>query len=205
MSVRDDSFVLQPPKLNSPTLMRSESPGGLYGGSMLFACLSAFTPHLCVYMHFYLRCEHSPQIKRTCLVNFAVSSGLSCGCRCRLINSYLITQLPAPTPATASADAAAPPPTAATPSPPDPHPEPAALPASHDPTQPAANLCPLSRIRLLLHLRTRAAVAAASAQPVPGPQPPFACHPAPASVGEFYKMNTKLCTRYRNDSPPPSK
>lgn len=48
MSVRDDSFVLQPYKLNSLTLMRSESPGGLSVGSMLFACLSAFISHLCV-------------------------------------------------------------------------------------------------------------------------------------------------------------
>lgn len=191
MSVRDDSFVLQPPKLNSLTLMRSESPGGLGGGSVLFACLSAFTPHLCVYMHFYLRCEHTPQIKGTCLLNCAVRSGLRSRYHTTvfpLINSYLITQLPAPTLAAASADAA-PPSTAAaaTPSPPDPHPEPAALPASHDPTQPAANFCPLSRIRLLLHLWPSAAVATTSAQPVPGPQPPFTCHPAPAFAGEFYQ------------------
>lgn len=68
MSVRDDSFVLQPPKLNSLTLMRGESPGGLSGGSMLVACLSAFTPHLCVYMHFYIKCEHTRQIKGTWLL-----------------------------------------------------------------------------------------------------------------------------------------
>lgn len=65
MSVRDDSVVLQPPKLNSLTLVWSESPGGLGGGSALFACLSAFTPHLCVCIDFYLRCEDTPQIKGT--------------------------------------------------------------------------------------------------------------------------------------------
>lgn len=190
MSVRHDSFVLQPPKLNSPTLVRSESPGGLGGGSMLFACLSAFTPHLCVYIHFCPRCEHPPQITGTCLLNCAARPGLRCGYHTPvfpLITSYLIAQLPAPTLAAAPADAAAPSTAAATPSPPDPQPEPAALPASHDPTRPAANLRPLSRIGLLVHLGPPAAVAAASAQPVPGPQPPFARHPAPAFAGELYQ------------------
>lgn len=116
--------------------------------------------------------------------------------RCPFINSYLITELPAPTPAAAPTDAAAPPPAAATaasaasaaatPSPTDPlpHPEPAVIPASHDPAQPAADLCPVSRLCLLLHLRTTAAFPAAPAQPVAGPQPPFARHPAHAFAGE---------------------
>lgn len=112
-----------------------------------------------------------------------------------LINSYLITELPAPTSAAAPTDAAAPPAAAATtaataaatpppPTDPLPHPEPAAIPASHDPAQPAADLCPVSRLRLLLHLRTNAAVSAAPAQPVAGPQPSFARHPTHAFAGE---------------------
>lgn len=47
--------------------MQGKNPGGLCCGSMPFACLSMFTlctPHLCVFMYFYLRCEHILQIMR---------------------------------------------------------------------------------------------------------------------------------------------
>lgn len=123
--------------------------------------------------------------------------------RCSFINSYLITELPAPTPAATPTDAAAPPPAAtaaATPSPTDPlpRPEPAAIPASHNPAQPAADLCPLSRLYLLLHLWTTAALPAAPAQPVTGPQPSFASHPTHVFTGE--SINCTNPTLWDSDS-----
>lgn len=46
--------------------MQGKSPGGPCCDSMLFACLSVFTPHLCLCMYFHLRCEYILQIMRPC-------------------------------------------------------------------------------------------------------------------------------------------
>lgn len=59
--------------------MQRRNPGGPCCDSMLFACLSVFalcTPHLCLCMSFYLRCEYILQITRPCHIKLICVCGV---------------------------------------------------------------------------------------------------------------------------------
>lgn len=180
--------------------MQAKNPGGPCCGSMQFTSVCHHSPYAShtsqtssTCMYFCKRCEGVLQIMRpSCLcakAHICVRCSQFTSKRATqtiwfpFVNSYLITELPAPAPAAAPTDAAASPAaTAATPSPTDP--EPAAIPASHDPRQPAADLCPFPRFCLFLHLWAAAAVAAPQTKPVAGPQPSFTSNPAHAFACE---------------------